>query len=295
MSILSLIPPKGNGPPLFYAKGDDDNHWKAPLGLAVAVHITTLVLALLSPSLFHRSRMPEVYTVNLFNVTEPAPAPPAPAKPPAEKSVVQKPATPQKAVQPAAPRKVISLKPLKTKRIKKKIVQEKKFDDSLLNRALNRVEAKVEVKKAREDAADLVSNAVDKLRESLVTEQRLSAVTSAASTSSIQATGTGGDTSAELSAVQKQYYASIVIHIQAFWNLPALQSWDDSLEGIVVLKLRRDGFVKKSFFEAKSKNIYFNRFVEKTIAEASPLPPFPEGIRDLEMEVGFRFRPKGIF
>ena len=83
--------------------------------------------------------------------------------------------------------------------------------------------------------------------------------------------------------------------IQEHWILPEMQKWEESLQAILVIVVRRDGVVTKRFFEKKSNNIYFDQFVEKTVEEAFPLPPFPSAIKENTMEFGLIFHPGGLF
>lgn len=75
------------------------------------------------------------------------------------------------------------------------------------------------------------------------------------------------------------------------WVLPDLQNWDNALEAVLIIIIRKDGFVTDSFFERKSDNIYFNQFVLKALREASPLPPFPDQLDKNTLEIGLRFKP----
>jgi len=46
--------------------------------------------------------------------------------------------------------------------------------------------------------------------------------------------------------------------------------------------------------ERKSADLYFNQFVEKTMQEALPLPAFPDGLKEKELEIGLVFHPSGL-
>jgi colicin import membrane protein len=113
-----------------------------------------------------------------------------------------------------------------------------------------------------------------------------------------QRTGTGGTAGGAGVIVEemlRHYLAQLHSRIQQHWTLPDLQKWDDSLEALMVIKVRKDGMVIDSFFEIRSENYHFNQFVEKAIRDASPLPPFPPGIREEPLEIGLRFRPGELF
>jgi outer membrane biosynthesis protein TonB len=82
--------------------------------------------------------------------------------------------------------------------------------------------------------------------------------------------------------------------IHQHWVLPEMQKWDENLEAIIVVYVRRDGIVTKKEFEKKSPNLFFNQFVEKTLRESLPLPPFPPNLKDNELEIGLVFHPGGL-
>jgi len=77
------------------ARGQLVSQWKVSLGLAIGLHILVLAAAAFLPSLLPRHpRLPEIYTVDLFDVAGPQ-SPPAPAAaPPAPAPAVTAPAAP---------------------------------------------------------------------------------------------------------------------------------------------------------------------------------------------------------
>ncbi|MEJ2270414.1 MAG: energy transducer TonB [Desulfobulbaceae bacterium] len=77
--------------------------------------------------------------------------------------------------------------------------------------------------------------------------------------------------------------------------MPDLQNWDNSLEAVLIIKIRRDGTVTDTFFERKSDNIYFNQFVLKALKDAAPLPPFPDQLQENSFEIGLRFKPGELY
>ena len=89
----------------------------------------------------------------------------------------------------------------------------------------------------------------------------------------------------------KQYLSAVYQKIHDHWVLPDLQNWDNALEAILSITIKRDGTVTDSYFESKSANIYFNQFVLKAVKDASPLPPFPSQLKEDTFEIGLRFKP----
>ena len=85
-------------------------------------------------------------------------------------------------------------------------------------------------------------------------------------TKSAEISGPRG-TGVEPDFYMKQYLSTVYQKIHDSWILPDLQNWDNSLEAVLVITIRRDGTVTDSFFEHKSENIYFNQFVLKAVKE----------------------------
>jgi colicin import membrane protein len=79
------------------------------------------------------------------------------------------------------------------------------------------------------------------------------------------------------------------------WSYPvALLSpgSNKDLEAIVVVRVRNNGTILKSWFKSQSSNIMFNQSVLKAIERSDPLPQFPEGYRKTydEIEINFNLR-----
>jgi colicin import membrane protein len=312
----------------YHPSGDlPDKQWKTPFFLAIGIHLLVLLLSLMPSSLFYRRPpLPEIITINLFNVAEQQPKKAEPKKrqapktqavkpkqietppPPPEKPVTsisqEIPAPPPEVM---APEKIISLAPTKLKKKTPPPLEKPKRDikeDKRL-KALERIQA--QVNKKLEDQKTIHDLA--KLRESLHVAQpeekpappaepaAESEVEPASQTEQDSAPSKGG---AELvDKVANEYYGKVKEKIQRHWVLPQMQNWDESLEAIVVVVIRRDGKIIQSYFEKRSDNPYFNQFVEKTIKEATatPLPPFPADLDEtlLEDGIGLTFHPSGLY
>ncbi len=287
-----------------------DKQWQKSIFLTISVHVCFLLFGLLAPRFLHfQQKIPEVYTVNLFSVEDlggPAPAAPskAVAAPQAEprqpKAAPEpaKPAPPQKTQPapepPAVAKDAISLKPIKTKE-KADVDKVKMLRDKLLAEN-NEKRAKDAAEKARADADKKAKSAVDSLKQALMAGQQLAAGKAAAgsSTAATQASGGAGGGIA-VDENLRRYLIAVNSQIQEHWVLPDLQNWKENVEAIVIIRVRRDGVVIESSFKKKSDNVFFNQFVEKTLKLSSPLPPFPIGINQSEMEIGLKFRPGEVF
>lgn len=261
--------------------------------------------------------------------TKPPPPPPPPAKevappkitPPVER-VIEKPieepitkpvvAEPVEPVQSEStePAEVISLKP---RQVKKELKQKKppatpKLEEKNIDKALERIKANLnrqkELQKAREmeaEAAVAADEAVAKLRQAIHSQRPSgkgktpsSTAVNSTATASTSTAGTGTGSSSQLDAALKLYYIAVSNKIHEHWILPALQEWKNDLKSVVVVHVQRDGTVTDHYIEEKSDNPYFDQFVEKTLKESLPLPPFPPGIDEDSLEIGLVFHPSGM-
>ena len=296
--------------------------WKTSLPLAVGLHFLMLAVAMILPSILERHPLlPEVYTVDLFTVTELTPPAPAPARlAPAKPKAIESPASPQKipveTKTPAspvptatpvstAPAKVISLAPRKQKTKTRKEPDptvKRAVEQRKLSKAFQELQTRIKEKEARKKLDRLTQDALGKIRaayagaaaETPVPSPVASAVDTGPKQVKATPTTTAGAGPADsgggvTSDAVKQYYATVQGKIKAHWSLPDLQDWDTSLKAILVIKLRRDGVVTKTFFDQKSKNVQFNQFVLKAVREATPLPPFPSELKEYQIEIGLRF------
>ncbi|WP_457574993.1 TonB family protein [Desulfolithobacter sp.] len=287
----------------FHHSRGDDRRWLWAINLALGLHIAVFALGMLAPRVLERQPLlDEVVTVDLVSLPEPAqspvPEPPAPAtntpapevagqKTSPETSVISvAPAPePETRVAPAAP---VSLKPLKrkikrardTRLAEEKERQEREKRQRELARQRALAQAREEERRAEELARQAREELAAVIRESTLLESRPAAPAARA---------TGNRQLASL--VLNQYLSALYERVHSLWVLPAMRQWDSSLETVVVLTIRRDGTVIKSFVERKSKDPFFDQFVLKTIAQASPFPPFPKLLSPDTIEIGLRFRP----
>ena len=289
---------------------EPEDNWKTPFILSLVVHLFILLLALLPATLFEPNlHLEEIYSVDLFevmdngNIQKISPGTPAKVTR-VEKQPARPPVTPVVSVPPASeivstaqqPKEVISLTPrLRKKSLRKeKIVtkkEEKKLATALekIKSELHRQQAVAEAERVKADADAAVNDALAQLRSSIHN--------SGSSTNINPVRRKGGQTGAGtrvMDAALKQYYIAVSQHIHQYWILPELQDWSKNLTAVYVVHVQRNGIVSKNYFETKSKDNYFNQFVEKTMKEALPLPPFPAGLKEQELEIGLIFHPSGL-
>ena len=290
------------------------SEWRKPFNISIGLHIIVVILAMLAPTLFDQQpRLPEIYTVNLFTATEVAETSPPAAKAPAAKPAVRKiepqVKKPAVSIQPSRPEvapeikttitKPISLRPVKLKVKVGKTKKEEDIDKAKLSKTVQRIKTRAAEKEAKAEADQAAKDAVSKLADVLKTTppgptSGPSEKTATGQTSSTtKTTGISGPkgTGIEPEFYMKQYLSAVHQKINDHWVLPDLQNWDNALEAILVITIRKDGVVTDSFFERKSDNIYFNQFVLKAVKESSPLPPFPSRLDENTLEIGLRFKP----
>ena len=266
---------------------------KIAMGLAVAVHLALLLAGILSPYLLNRRPLlSEIYTVNLIAVTDsppmvaakPKPAPqPAPVAPPPAK--VKPTPAPVAAKAPPKPtaKPAVSLRP-----IKRKTTQDVKAVDSIRQQ----MHARQEAEKAQQQADKAVSSALTAIRQSLSAPPHPTVAESTATAGDTAPTTAGGPMgSAVVDEARRRYFAAVYERIKEHFLLPDLKNWQADLQAVLVIRVRRDGIVTHSSFEQKSANIFFNQAVEKALAEAAPMPPFPAELKENGLEFGLRFRP----
>lgn len=260
----------------FYSyKKTSSYKWVTPLAVAIAFHCIVFYLSIYSPiQLFRRPKHIDVMTVNLFRVTD------------LNNQTVRS-VSPPRVSDSATSKKIktksISLAPRKSKKKNIRSANAKLKRENILEKKLASVKAELEAKKAKQLAKAAAQDEVARLKSKLKNTYGSAATTSASS---------AGQTS--LTEAQRAYLAGVHTHILNKWVLPDLQNWDKDLEAIVVLKVDKQGKIVKSFFEKKTENAYFNKFVEKAIKESNPLPPLPIDFQESEMELGLRFRPGEI-
>jgi TonB family protein len=94
---------------------------------------------------------------------------------------------------------------------------------------------------------------------------------------------------AESNAKMTVYYSLIWSRIRGKWTLPQGILPRENIEAIVQAKILRNGAVTDLSFEKRSGNRYFDESAMKAIKKASPFPPFPNSIRDNNIDIGIRF------
>lgn len=290
-----------------------DKQWQKPLLFTIVVHVSFVLFGLFAPRFLHfQQKIPDMYTVNLFSVEDlGGPAPAAPSKAAAAPQTT--PAPPQAAPEPVKPapqpktqptqeppavaKDAISLKPIKTKE-KADIAKVKMLRDKLLAENTEK-QAKEAAEKARADADKKAKGAVDSLKQALAAGQQAAAGKAAASSMAAAqgGSGAGGGAGGGIAVDEnfRRYLMAVSNQIHEHWDLPDLQTWKENTETVVIIRIRRDGVITETSIKKKSDNVIFNQFVEKTLKLSNPLPPFPIGMNQQELNISLTFRPGGLF
>lgn len=197
----------------------------------------------------------------------------------------------------AKPEKAVSLRPHKLKKKSPKPVKKETVEEKLLRKALERAKARVNAQKEDRKIKQELSNLVKNLHtvEAPAPEPTPPPSAATAQPAPEAAAGSATSSSATLDEATRRYYMAISRRIHAHWSLPETQNWDASLEAVIVIVVRRDGIITRTFFEKKSANVFFDQYVEKTIQESAPMPVFPADIKKNRLEIGLKFRPSGMF
>lgn len=230
----------------------------------------------------------EVVTVNLVSLPEVSGQPsennsskaktkePEPVVKP--ETAVKIPVEPKAAPKPVKKVKPVSLKPIKRKVRKtdpKKLAQEKAKRKRELEKKEALARAIQEEERAKRAAEDARSALAEMIRSK-----------------GAPSTSRGPSRGKQVTNVAEQiYFASIYDRVKSLWVLPEMRQWNPNLETTVVVTIRRDGTITRTFVEKKSGDPYFDQYAMKTLKKASPLPPIPKVLKKNSMEVGLVFRP----
>ncbi|MBW2467290.1 MAG: TonB family protein [Deltaproteobacteria bacterium] len=187
-----------------------------------------------------------------------------------------------------------------------KTIEEEALEKANLTRVMNSLKAKAAEREAKERAEKAAKDAVSKLADSLkATAQPVPDPTSAkatteqASSSTKEAVVSGPrGTGIEPEFYMKQYLATINGIINDHYKLSKhleIQNLAKELKVIIWATIHRDGSLTNIELIERSNNMSFNKSTLKAVEAANPLPPLPSQLKEETLEVGFRFRPEGLY
>lgn len=255
--------------------------WGKGVLLSVCFHVALFSLIFFVPDSFPTRRISgaTVYEVNLVEMPGKAVSSGTTASP-SEKGKKIKARTKQAPAKriSAPPKKkekpvVISKRTVETKKKRKKKVEKQKPNVSpakLIDDAVSKIERKV---KTRDDKH--VDQALSKLKARVQGGRAGS--------------GSGG---AETGIAMRMYQIEVEQRIKSNWSCPVAllnPKRMKDLEAVVMVKVRQDGSVIKSWLARKSSEGIFDRSVLRAVERSDPLPPFPEGYNRSFDEIEVRF------
>jgi colicin import membrane protein len=223
-----------------------------------------------------RQMFTPAYNVNLV-AGPPKLAPPAPPAAKTKPKPKAKPvAKPKPAPKPKPKKEAIATKKeaVKPKRIKRKKTKPAVDQSKALEKRIKRLKRKVAEERAMESA-------ISRLQ------------------SRVQARGAAGGGSrgggVKMSAAFQLYYSKLKEQVHRHWVLPENAGRKlRGLEAIVVLRIRRDGYLERVWLEKSSGNSRLDASAIRAVERAAPFPPLPSEARGRSHEVGFRFKPEDI-
>lgn len=259
--------------------------WTRGVVVSLLFHVLLFSLVLFVPESMPTRRIggPAIYEVNLVEMPTLGRPPPG-TEAPVEKSgkeVSSPKATPT--AQRIAPPLAQEEKPVVIgKRVVERKKEEKKKEpvtapqptvspSKLIDGAISKIEKKVKAEKADHLA------------------QAISRIETRAHGTDEKASG-GGE--AETGITIRMYQLAVEEQIKSNWSYPvALMDPKKvkDLEAIVLVKVRQDGTIVKSWFKKRSASPIFDGSVLKAVERSDPLPPFPEGYTKSYEEIEVRF------
>lgn len=264
--------------------GDQDGRrWTRGVVVSLLFHVLIFSLIFFVPESMPTRRISgaPIYEVNLVEM--PSRSPSEGPKASAEKggkAVASSKASPaaRRITPPAQKEKpvVIGKRVVERKKEEKeeprKAPQPKVSPSRLIEGAISKIEKKVKTEKS-DHLADAISRIETRTQG---TDQKFS----------------GARGGPEAGITMRMYQLAVEEQIKSNWSYPValmdLKKRKD-LETIVLVKVRQDGAILKSWFKKRSASSMFDGSVLKAIERSDPLPPFPEGYRRSTDEIEIKF------
>ncbi|MCD4715578.1 MAG: TonB C-terminal domain-containing protein [Desulfobacterales bacterium] len=261
------------------AKPDSNNmmdpKWSKMLILSLFLHVAIFSTILFVPGYMPTPRIRgTVYEENLVEM-------PGPARSKTQTSAKAKTGKRLSAPKKAAPTRRIRRTDKKKKPVviakrtlaakKKKPGKPKVSPSRLIDRAVSKIEKKVKAEKK-----DPIGQAITRIATRV-------------KTAGSQGSAGGLATDGIIIAMYKQ---EVEDWIKSNWSyavdLTSPERQKD-LKAVVVVKVKSNGTIIKSWFKERSKSVIYDQSVLKAVERSDPLPPFPEGYRRTfdEFEINF--------
>ena len=257
--------------------------WGRFIFLSLFLHLVALSLILFVPdySSIRKISSPPVYEVNLVDLP------------------AAKPKVPKKAVQPetAAKKVAASKKSGAAKRITTPPKKEKPvvIGKRTVKRKKTVPKKKPKPKKPKVSPSKLIDQAVAKIKKNVKGKKKTKHLDRAISDiqNRVKKSETAGSGSTPVEGFAIRIYQMEVEElIKSNWQYPVAltsPSKRKDLVATVVVKVRQDGTILKSWFIDRSSNAIFDASALKAVDRSNPLPPFPEGYNKRQDEMEIRF------
>jgi colicin import membrane protein len=251
--------------------------------LSLLLHLGALSLLLFVPDATSTRKMsgPAVYEVNLVSL--PAAKPKASARSVHPKRTAKKVSSSKKSA--AAKRISTPQKKEKPVIIGKRTVERKKSVPK----------KKPKPRKPKVSPSKLIDQAVAKIKKNVRTKKKEQHLDRAISKiqHSVKTSETAGPGGASVEGISiRIYQMEVEDRIKSNWQYPVAltsPSKRKDLVSTVVVKVRQNGTILKSWFIERSSNAIFDASVIKAVERSDPLPPFPDGYNKRQDEIEIRF------
>ncbi|OQX66212.1 MAG: hypothetical protein B5M55_00710 [Desulfococcus sp. 4484_242] len=264
-------------------RGPNGQRWSRGLALSILFHVLLFSLVLFVPESMPTRRISgsAVYEVNLVEMPSPRPAGPAHKTVKSSRNAVSSsreipaarriaPPVPEK--RPVVIAKRVVERKKKPKKKAEKPVRPKVSPSRLIDGAIAKIEKKV---KAEEG---------DHLKKALARVESRARTTDGGLSSARGGPADG--------ITIRMYQLAVEEQIKSNWSYPvALMDPKKlkDLEAVVLVKVRYDGTILKSWLKRRSASSVFDGSVLKAVERSNPLPPFPEGYIRSQDEIEIRF------
>jgi len=251
--------------------------WSPMLVVSILFHLTFFCVILYVPGAFpSRSIGGIVYEVNLVEMPSGGALKlheVSPVKGEKGEAIVKK-DTQAKRIQPIEKEEKPLVIAKRTIEKNSKLIKKPKISSSqLIERAISRIERKV-----KSGGETHIDRAISRL-ESKVSSRFGEGLS-------------GGQAGSGISI--RLYQIEVENWIRSNWSYPVASQSTKNLETTVLLKVKMDGTILKTWIKKRSSNSIFDQSVIKAIEKSDPLPPFPEGYRKSYEDFEITFNLKDL-
>jgi colicin import membrane protein len=259
--------------------------------LSSMCHVVFFGIVIFAPD-FKTEKMPTLSVINVSMVTLPArekrPAPVRQVPVQTQKKLQASKSLPKTASETyQEPSKAVSVAP--KRKIKKSLKKETFKSSTMVKRAIERLEKKVE-----EARPDQITQALDRLKDKVQKTGELDKQNNKALKGpALPGVGEAGKKRAlELLDI---YRIEVAYYIQKNWAFSEqLAGGRTDLVAELAFSIMPSGEIKDIWFDKRSGNRYLDESAKKAVLKSNPVRPHPPGVTKPFVIVGLRFTPKGV-